>query len=69
MKIPSQFWPLNDFYLEFSHFVKNIEVVNDSSERSIKLVQELIDKAQKEERRQDTFLFTNAYKRNKRGRK
>ena len=69
MKIPAQFQPLNDFYLEFVRFVKNIEVVNDSSERAIKMVQELIDKAQKEEKRQDTFLFTHAYKRNKRGRK
>ena len=38
-------------------FIKSIEVVNDSKERAIKLVQELIDKAQIEDRRQDTFLY------------
>ena len=36
---------MNDHYLEFARFVKHVKVVNDSSERAIKLVQELIDKA------------------------
>ena len=41
MKLPTEFQNINDFYCEF----KNIGVVNDASERAIKLVQELIDTA------------------------
>ena len=69
MKLPPEFWNTNDFYCEFTAFIKNIAVVNDASERAIKLVQELIDTARSEEKRQDNFLFSNVYKRNRKGQK
>lgn len=69
LKLPPEFWNTNDFYCEFAAFIKNIAVVNDASERAIKLVQELIDTARTEEKRQDNFLFANVYKRNRKGRK
>ena len=65
LKTPSRFWELNDLYLEFETTIKSLDVVNDSSERAIKLVQELIMKSNKEEKRQDIFLFNHVYKRSK----
>nr|XP_047144346.1 uncharacterized protein LOC124817922 [Hydra vulgaris] len=62
LKSPVETWNLNDYYLEFKQFVKNLEVVNDCSERSVKLVQELINKSHKEKKRQDTFLVANKFK-------
>ena len=71
IKLPPEFWNTNDFNCEFTAFIKNIAVVNDASERAraIKLVQELIDTARSEEKRQDNFLFSNVFKRNRKGRK
>ncbi|XP_047129704.2 uncharacterized protein LOC124809606 [Hydra vulgaris] len=62
LKTPSETWDLNDYYLEFKQFVNNLEVVNDCSERAIKLVQELINKSHNEDKRQSTFLVSNKYK-------
>nr|XP_047144380.1 uncharacterized protein LOC124817945 [Hydra vulgaris] len=62
LKTPVETWKLNDYYLEFEHFVKNLEVVNDCSERAVKLVQELINKFHKEKKRQNTFLVANKFK-------
>ena len=47
----------------FLEFVRSIDVVNDSSERAVKLVQELIDRAHGEEKCQDGILYVNNYKR------
>ena len=69
MKIPPEFWEFNDFYLKFRATVTGLDVVNDCSERAIKLVQDLINRANSEEKRQDTLLFTNNYKKNRKSRK
>ncbi|XP_065666285.1 uncharacterized protein LOC136087442 [Hydra vulgaris] len=69
MKLPAEYWILNDFYQEFETAIMNLDVVNDCSERTVKLVQQLVNKAHSEEKRQDTFLFTHVYKRNRNGRK
>nr|XP_047128011.1 uncharacterized protein LOC124808906 [Hydra vulgaris] len=69
MKTPPEVWKFNDYYLEFRATVKGLDVVNDCSERAVKLVQDLINRAYSEEKRQDTFLFTNSYKKNRKGRK
>ncbi|XP_065655633.1 uncharacterized protein LOC136081725 [Hydra vulgaris] len=69
MKLPAEYWILNDFYQEFETAIMNLDVVNDCSERTVKLVQKLVNKAHSEEKRQDTFLFTHVYKRNRNGRK
>jgi hypothetical protein len=43
MKLPSVFWATtSDNFLEFEQFVRSIVVVNDLSERAVKLVQELL---------------------------
>ena len=39
LNTPSETWDLNDYYQESKQFVNNVEVVNDCSERAIKLVQ------------------------------
>lgn len=39
LKTPVETWDLNDYFLEFKQFVNNLEVVNDCSERAIKLIQ------------------------------
>ena len=67
MKLAPELWNTNDFYCEFTAFIKNIAEVNDASERAIKLVQELVDTTRSEEKRQDNFLFSNVYKRNCKG--
>ena len=69
LKTPTQFWELNDFSLEFETTIKFLDVVNDSYERAIKLVQELIMKTNKEEKRQNIFLFNHVYKKSKQGSK
>ncbi|XP_065683397.1 uncharacterized protein LOC124814026 [Hydra vulgaris] len=69
MKTPPEVWKFNDYYLEFRATVKGLDVVNDCSERAVKLVQDLINRAYSEEKKQDTFLFTNSYKKNRKGRK
>lgn len=69
MKLPPLFWSTSDNYLEFEQFVRSIVVVNDSSERAVKLVQEMIDRAHIEEKRQDGILYVNNYKRKGTGRK
>ena len=68
-KTPSQFWELKDFYLEFETTINSLDVVNDSSERAIKFVQELFMKSNKGGKRQDLFLFNHVYKRSKQGSK
>ena len=61
MKLPPVFWSTSDNYLEFEEFVKNIVVVNDSSERAVKLVQQMIARAHSEEKCQDAILHVNNY--------
>ena len=62
MKLPPEYWVLNDFYQEFETAIMNLDVVNDCSERTVKLVQKLVNKVHSEVKRQDTFLFTHVYK-------
>ena len=68
MKLPPVFWSTSDNFLEFEDFVRNSVVVNDSSERAVKLVQHMIDRAHSEEKRQDAILYVNDYKRKGTGR-
>ena len=62
MKLPPEYWVLNDFDQEFDTAIMNLDVVNDCSERTDKLVQQLVNKVHSEEKRQDMFLFTHVYK-------
>ena len=62
VKLPPEYWVLNDFYQEFEKVIMNLDVVNDCSERTVKLVQQLVNKVHSEEKRQDTFLVTHVYK-------
>ena len=50
MKTP-EFLKKNDFYLEFRATVKGLDFVNDCSERAVKLVQDLTNRAYSEEKR------------------
>ena len=50
------FWPYVDQFKKFSGFVDGLEVVNDSSERAIKLVSEFINSMLDEDDRQDLLL-------------
>nr|XP_047143689.1 uncharacterized protein LOC124817523 [Hydra vulgaris] len=63
MKTPPEYWTCNEFYLKFQEAVFNLSVVNDCSERIVKLIKDKIDIAQKEEKRQDSLLFLHNYKR------
>nr|XP_047129900.1 uncharacterized protein LOC124809927 [Hydra vulgaris] len=63
MKTPPEYWTCNDFYLKFQEAVFNLSVVNDCSERIVKLIKDKIDIARKEEKRQDSLLFLHNYKR------
>ena len=49
-------WSKDPGFVRFSDFVKGLNVVNDSAERSIKLIQEYINTCQDEELRQDLML-------------
>ena len=42
MKIPPEVWKLNDYFFEFEKSIKDLNVVNDCSQRAVKLVQDLI---------------------------
>ncbi|XP_065677270.1 uncharacterized protein LOC105849506 [Hydra vulgaris] len=55
MKTPPEYWTCNDFYLKFQEAVFNLSVVNDWSERIVKLIKDKIDIARKEEKRQDSL--------------
>ncbi|XP_065649774.1 uncharacterized protein LOC136078272 [Hydra vulgaris] len=63
MKTPPEYWTCNDFYLKFKDAIFNLAVVNDCSERTVKLIKDNIDIARKEEKRQDSLLFMHNYKR------
>ncbi|XP_065683487.1 uncharacterized protein LOC124813436 [Hydra vulgaris] len=63
MKTPPEYWTCNDFYLKFQEAVFNLSVVNDCSERIVKLIKDKIDIARKEEKRQGSLLFLHNYKR------
>ncbi|XP_065659625.1 uncharacterized protein LOC136083788 [Hydra vulgaris] len=62
MKTPPEYWTGNDFYLKFKGAVFNLAVVNDCSERTVKLIKNNIDIARKEKKRQDSLLFLRNYK-------
>nr|XP_047127458.1 uncharacterized protein LOC124808434 isoform X1 [Hydra vulgaris] len=63
MKTSPEYWTCNDFYLKFQEAVFNLSVVNDCSEKFVKLIKDKIDIARKEEKRQDSLLFLHNYKR------
>ena len=45
-------------FLKFNNFAKNLTVVNDSGERGVKGIQEVVGKTSKESLRQDMLLVT-----------
>ena len=53
---PPTFWPYVDQFNKFSGFVDGLEVVNDSSERAIKLVSEFVNSMLDKDDRQDLLL-------------
>ena len=53
-------WPSKEGYLAFSKSVKGLCVVNDPAERTVKLIQDFINSAHEEKRRQDVLLAVSA---------
>ena len=56
MLLNSELWPLMTPFKQFQEFIHNIDVVNDSAERNIKLLQDFVTSSNIEELRQDLFL-------------
>ena len=55
-------WQDSQDYAKFKEFISNMSVVNDCSERGVKLVQEYIDSARNETLRQDVMTTAKVYK-------
>ncbi|XP_065660859.1 uncharacterized protein LOC136084580 [Hydra vulgaris] len=62
MKLPQIFWKEFSGYNEFQSFVKSVEVVNDSSERAVKLIQDNVERAKSEEKLQNLLQMKNTWK-------
>ena len=56
MLLPSSTWHLDPDFQQFQKFVKSAAVVNDSSERAVKLVQETVSQTISEKKLQKMFL-------------
>ena len=56
MLYPASSWHIDADYLKFQQFVKSLAVVNDASERAVKLVQETVNKAMSEKKLQKMLL-------------
>ena len=55
-------WPNFPSYKELKMFISRISVVNDCSERGVKLIQEYVDSARNEDLRQDILTTAKVYK-------
>jgi len=53
---PASFWQFTDQFKKFAGFVKILEVVNDTSERAIKLETEFVNCVHNEEDRQALLI-------------
>ena len=53
LTLPRAFWPSFSGYQKFQKFINNLHVVNDLSERAVKLIQDNVSKAKSEERLQN----------------
>ncbi|XP_065682417.1 uncharacterized protein LOC124816991 [Hydra vulgaris] len=62
MKLPQIFWKEFPGYNEFQSFVKSVEVVNDSSERAVKLIQDNVERGKSEEKLQNLLQMKNSWK-------
>ena len=56
MLYPCENWPLDPYYSIFQKFVKQVAVVNDASERAIKLIQETVTQTIDEKKLQKILL-------------
>ena len=56
LTFPSAVWPFVEQFKIFSRFVDGIEVVNDCSERAVKLVSEFMNVCHDEDDRQELLL-------------
>ena len=54
MKIPPDCWKDMDGFIKFRGFANKLPVTNNSAERNVKLVQDLIDAYHTESMKQDT---------------
>ena len=55
-------WPNFPSYIELKRFISQMYVVNDCSERGVKIIQEYIDSACNEDPRQDIITTAKVYK-------
>ena len=56
LQCDSSLWDLSVGYTRFEFFVKNLSIVNDCSERGVKLIEDLVGAAQQEGLRQDIMV-------------
>ena len=61
MELPHQFWYKFPGYIKFQDFVKSIDVVNDCSERPVKLIQQNVEKAKSEDKLLHLLQVKNAW--------
>ena len=59
---PVHEWVKEPSYQKLKDFIYNMSVVNDVSERGVKLIQEYVDSAHNEELRQDILTVSKEYK-------
>ena len=66
-------WEMQDDYIVFKNFIKNLTCVNDPAERSIKLAQDIIGEEQNEEDLQAKYVVVAEHRKKikvtKKGRK
>ena len=56
------YWKESKAFLKFQEFVKDVKVVNNCSERAVKLIQENVEKAKSENKLQDLLMAKNSWK-------
>ena len=59
---PVEEWGGEHSYVKLKNFIKNMSVVNDVSERGVKLIQEYVDSARGEDLRQDILTVSKEFK-------
>ena len=59
---PVKEWVMDSLYIKLKLFMGQMAVVNDASERGIKLIQEYVDSARGEELRQDIMTVSKQFK-------
>ena len=62
MELPHQFWYKFIGYIKFQEFVNSIDVVNDCSERAVKLIKHNMEKTKTEDKLQHLLQVKNAWK-------